>query len=118
MEKVVCLDGLPPPKTSKVAPAPDRQGHGYRIRVWASDRKARTNLVLSSADDPGYGSTAKLVVEAAMLVTSGDCHVPGGFWTPASAFGHPLWQRLIERDVFAVVMDACDRSTQMEQADE
>lgn len=47
--------------------------------------------------DPGYGSTAKMISEAAMCLgdeVSRD-EVPGGFWTPASAMGTKLIDRLV-----------------------
>lgn len=44
--------------------------------------------------DPGYGSTAKMIAEAAICLNEAAPGEPaGGFWTPASAMG----QRLIER---------------------
>jgi short subunit dehydrogenase-like uncharacterized protein len=46
--------------------------------------------------DPGYGSTAKMLGEAALclaLDTPRNAH-PGGFWTPASLFGMRLVERL------------------------
>ncbi len=47
--------------------------------------------------DPGYGSTAKMISEAAICLseTARD-KVGGGFWTPASAMGQRLIARLVE----------------------
>jgi short subunit dehydrogenase-like uncharacterized protein len=45
--------------------------------------------------DPGYGSTAKMLGEAALAFLDLDPgQVGGGFWTPASAFGDALVERL------------------------
>jgi short subunit dehydrogenase-like uncharacterized protein len=45
--------------------------------------------------DPGYGSTAKMLGEAAVAFGDVDrSSLPGGFWTPASAFGDGLIERL------------------------
>ena len=45
--------------------------------------------------DPGYGSTAKMLGEAAVAFLDLDpADVGGGFWTPASAFGEALIERL------------------------
>ena len=45
--------------------------------------------------DPGYGSTAKMLGEAALaLLGLAADDVGGGFWTPASAFGDALIERL------------------------
>jgi short subunit dehydrogenase-like uncharacterized protein len=45
--------------------------------------------------DPGYGSTAKMLGESAVAFLDLDHQtVGGGFWTPASAFGDALIERL------------------------
>jgi short subunit dehydrogenase-like uncharacterized protein len=45
--------------------------------------------------DPGYGSTAKMLGESAVAFLDRDHRaVGGGFWTPASAFGDGLIERL------------------------
>jgi len=55
--------------------------------------------------DPGYGSTSKMIAEAALCLndTSRE-QTPGGVWTPASAMGASLVDRLQARSVlrFAV----------------
>ncbi len=63
----------------------DEDGHELRVRV-SGDR------------DPGYGSTAKMLGEAAYTLAT---DVPkgqpaGGFWTPSTALAEPLIQRLVE----------------------
>lgn len=47
--------------------------------------------------DPGYGSTAKMLGEAAVCLATDALPTPGGVWTPATAMGAPLVQRLQER---------------------
>ena len=44
--------------------------------------------------DPGYGSTAKMLSECAVSLAQDDLPVDGGFWTPASAMGDALLERL------------------------
>lgn len=44
--------------------------------------------------DPGYGSTAKMLSECALSLAQDDLPVAGGFWTPASAMGDTLLNRL------------------------
>ena len=46
--------------------------------------------------DPGYGSTAKMLVESALALAEDELDVGGGFWTPASAMGDQLLARLPE----------------------
>jgi len=46
--------------------------------------------------DPGYGSTAKILGEAAVCLARDVARsaTPGGCWTPASAMGAALIRRL------------------------
>jgi short subunit dehydrogenase-like uncharacterized protein len=44
--------------------------------------------------DPGYGSTSKMIAEAAICLLKDASSTKGGFWTPASAMGHALIARL------------------------
>ena len=44
--------------------------------------------------DPGYGSTAKMLAECAVCLAQDPSPVGGGFWTPASAMGDALLERL------------------------
>ncbi|MEM7661815.1 MAG: saccharopine dehydrogenase NADP-binding domain-containing protein [Pseudomonadota bacterium] len=45
--------------------------------------------------DPGYGSTSKMLAEAALCLTKDCADTPGGVWTPASAMGEKLIERLV-----------------------
>jgi short subunit dehydrogenase-like uncharacterized protein len=59
----------------------------------ASGHEIRTKVTGDA--DPGYGSTAKMLGEAAVAFRDLDAAgVGGGFWTPASAFGDVLVERL------------------------
>lgn len=49
---------------------------------------------VSGDRDPGYGSTAKMLSESAIALAHGEPQVGGGLWTPASALGTPLIDRL------------------------
>ena len=44
--------------------------------------------------DPGYGSTSKMMSEAAVCLALNPDLAAGGFWTPASAMGSALIERL------------------------
>ncbi len=59
----------------------------------ADGRTLRTRV--TGDRDPGYGSTAKMLGQAAacLALDVGD-EVPGGFWTPATIFGDRLIERL------------------------
>lgn len=61
--------------------------------------------------DPGYGSTSKLIAEAALCLIeeTGREQTPGGVWTPAAAMGLALVRRLHERAGLAFAVE--ERST-------
>lgn len=59
----------------------DAEGHSLRVGV-QGDR------------DPGYGSTSKMITEAAVCLLQDAAETPGGIWTPAPALGDKLIARL------------------------
>jgi len=82
-------------------PSVATQENGYfDLRLFGRTSQGQTLQVQVTGDrDPGYGSTAKMLSEAAVcLATEVDrSERPGGFWTPASVFGDRLRKRLEER---------------------
>lgn len=50
---------------------------------------------LKGKRDPGYGATARMLTEAALCLA--ETSTPGGFWTPATALGRPLLERLQQK---------------------
>ena len=46
--------------------------------------------------DPGYGSTSKMITESAVCLLQNPAAAAGGIWTPASAMGSLLIERLQE----------------------
>jgi len=44
--------------------------------------------------DPGYGSTCKMISESAVCLLKNPDAASGGVWTPASAMGSLLIERL------------------------
>jgi short subunit dehydrogenase-like uncharacterized protein len=71
----------------------------FELHFFGRTRGGKTLRVNVSGDrDPGYGSTAKMLGEAAAMLAL-DCPkkaLKGGFWTPATAFGQGLTTRLIQ----------------------
>ena len=59
----------------------DDAGHTLRVGV-KGDR------------DPGYGSTSKMITEAAVCLLQEARETPGGIWTTAPAMGDRLIARL------------------------
>jgi len=64
--------------------------------VHPSDKSKDIRLKLTGDMDPGYGSTSKMLAEAAVCLAMDDIQVAGGFWTPASAMNQKLIERLIK----------------------
>jgi short subunit dehydrogenase-like uncharacterized protein len=82
-------------------PSPEAQRRGFfDLRFFGRTDDGRTLSVKVTGDrDPGYGSTAKMLGEAAACLAFDlpAADKPGGFWTPASAFGERLLPRLQQR---------------------
>ena len=61
----------------------------------ASDGR-QLRAIVTGDRDPGYGSTSKMISEAAICLIR-DCQAtPGGIWTPGAAMGDRLIRRLVE----------------------
>ena len=79
-------------------PSPQAQLRGFfDLRFLGRTDDGRTLRAKVTGDrDPGYGSTAKMLGEAAACLAQDLDHKdkPGGFWTPATAFGDRLIERL------------------------
>ncbi len=92
MEKLI----LPAPGEG---PSTDAQEKGFfDLRFIGRTGDDRELCIKVTGDrDPGYGSTAKMLGEAAAClaqdVSKGE--VVGGFWTPSTAFGEALYKRLV-----------------------
>ncbi len=77
-------------------PSPESQARGFfDLRFFgqtAAGGRLRTRV--TGDRDPGYGSTAKMLGEAAACLALDLPPSPGGFWTPASLPGERLIRRL------------------------
>ena len=51
---------------------------------------------ITGDQDPGYGSTSKMLSECAVCLAKDDLDAKGGVWTPASVMAKPLIKRLRE----------------------
>lgn len=58
-----------------------------------ADGQVLVTKLLGDAD-PGYGSTSKMLAEAAVCLALDELSTQGGFWTSASALGDPYLERL------------------------
>jgi len=94
VRKVLSDHVLPSPGDGPNASA---QASGfYDLRFYGSTDGGRSIRTKVTGDrDPGYGSTAKILGEAAVcLLDTAQSKVAGGFWTPATAMGSTLIERL------------------------
>jgi short subunit dehydrogenase-like uncharacterized protein len=82
-------------------PSPEEQVQGYYdLRFWGQTATGQTLEVQVTGDrDPGYGSTSKILGQAALCLAQDvpPMAKPGGFWTPASLLGMALIDRLVAR---------------------
>jgi len=49
--------------------------------------------------DPGYGATSRMIAQAGLCLAFDDLDVEGGIWTPATALGVHLVDRLATADI-------------------
>jgi short subunit dehydrogenase-like uncharacterized protein len=87
-----------------VLPAPgegpslkDQENGFFDLRFHGKTADGRSLRTKVTGDrDPGYGSTGKMLGEAAACLALDIAHPqsPGGFWTPATIFGDRLIERL------------------------
>ena len=77
-------------------PSPELQKTGFfklmQIGHLPDGQILRTHI--TGDQDPGYGSTSKMLSESAVCLARDDIQTGGGVWTPASAMGAPLIERL------------------------
>ena len=73
-------------------------GHYELLFVGETARGERLAARVTGDRDPGYGSTCKLISEAALCLSQVDRRMaPGGVWTPGAAMGLVLAERLQAR---------------------
>lgn len=81
-------------------PTPEQQRNGfYDIRLIGLTSVGQKLTVKVTGDrDPGYGSTAKILGEAAVCLALDIAKTDkaGGFWTPSTVFGEQLIHRLTQ----------------------
>lgn len=82
-------------------PSPEQQKSGfYDLRFYGETKSGKRIASKVKGDrDPGYGSTAKMLAQAAICLARDidKDKKGGGFWTPATVFGDTLIARLREQ---------------------
>lgn len=96
---------------SGTGPSEEEQENGYfDIRLFGKTANQETIITKVTGDkDPGYGSTSRMLSQAALCLAQDISKetVGGGFWTPASAMGDKLLARL--EDHAGLSFDVIDR---------
>jgi short subunit dehydrogenase-like uncharacterized protein len=88
------------PKPGQGPSAADQEkGHYELLFIGEAPNGQTLSATVKGDRDPGYGSTCKLVAEAALCLAQDvpRTQTPGGVWTPGSAMGLVLQRRLHER---------------------
>lgn len=78
-------------------PSPESQAKGFfDFRYLGLGDGTRVRTKVTGDRDPGYGSTAKMLAQAAMCIAFDVPKNGGGFWTPATLMGDVLIERLVK----------------------
>jgi short subunit dehydrogenase-like uncharacterized protein len=86
------------PKPGEGPSSEQREAGGYELLVIGSHADGGEIRARVTGDkDPGTGSTAKIIAEAALCLIEDCPDTPGGIWTPAAALGETLIPRLVDR---------------------
>jgi len=69
-------------------------GHYDVLFIGIAENGEEIRVGVTGDKDPGYGSTSKMISEAAICLVKDQSDTPGGIWSSASALGNPLIDRL------------------------
>lgn len=89
-------------------PSEDMQKNGFftaKSFAYTEDGALVAKAVTHGSGDPGYNLTSKMIGECAQCLAKGLVNEgvsTGGFYTPASAFGHHLLSRLQTKNIFKI----------------
>lgn len=84
------------PKKPGEGPSKEERENGFYdvLFVGQNDNGDRMMASVKGDKDPGYGSTCKMISESAVCLLKNPSAASGGIWTPASALGSLLIDRL------------------------
>jgi short subunit dehydrogenase-like uncharacterized protein len=83
------------PKPGEGPSKAEREAGHYDIVFMADGGDGRTvNVAVTGDRDPGYGSTSKMIAEAALCLLNEAKSAQGGIWTPGAVMGPALRARL------------------------
>ncbi len=91
------LMGDDAPKPGEGPDEEERRTGFYNILfIGSTDEGELVNVGVTGDRDPGYGSTSKMIAEAAICISRDRTDTSGGVWTPAAAMGNALVDRLVK----------------------
>ncbi|MEL7311786.1 MAG: saccharopine dehydrogenase NADP-binding domain-containing protein [Pseudomonadota bacterium] len=82
------------PKPGEGPSKEEREAGHYDVLFVAERDGDPLQLVVTGDRDPGYGSTSKMLAEAALCLVKDCPSTSAGIWTPAAAMGQALIDRL------------------------
>jgi short subunit dehydrogenase-like uncharacterized protein len=83
------------PKPGEGPSKAEREAGFYDIAfIGIADDGRQVKVSVKGDRDPGYGSTSKMLAEAAICLVKDAQATPGGVWTPGAAMGQKLVDRL------------------------
>jgi short subunit dehydrogenase-like uncharacterized protein len=87
-------------------PTAEERARGYFVlRVAGEANGDRMVVKVSDRADPGYGSTSKMLSQAALCLAQDDLPTAGGVLTPSTAMGYRLIERLRDAGLTFEVAD-------------
>ena len=100
-EALAKMNPLASDKGPKPGEGPSKEeretGHYDILFVGEMPGGERIDAVVTGDKDPGYGSTSKMIAEAALCLVEDVPDAAGGVWTPGAIMAAPLRQRLIDK---------------------
>ena len=77
-------------------PTKEERENGYYDLLFLGERGdgERLGYCVKGDRDPGYGSTSRMIAEAALCLAKDGIDKPGGVWTPGALMGNTLVTRL------------------------
>lgn len=89
------LGGKGGPEPGEGPSKEEREAGHYDVLFAGSDSSGnQIHASVKGDKDPGYGSTSKMIAEAALCIGNDCPNLPGGIYTPAPAMGEKLIDRL------------------------
>ncbi len=89
------LQGDNVPKPGEGPSRESREAGNYDVLFIGDDGARELHYAVSGDMDPGYGSTSKMISQAALCLVRDCADLAGGIYTPAPAMGEKLITRLV-----------------------